>query len=382
MLDFVTKPTLLLRTDRLEENIRRMTEKARRNGVRFRPHFKTHQSGKIAEIFRRMGVEAITVSSVSMARFFASRGWKDITIAFPLNLREIDQILHLAEEVSLNLVLGSVEAAGFLVQALSDEASGDSGDARPKLGIYLKIDAGNGRTGIPMDDLDAAAAVAEEVSRSPRLRLRGLLTHSGDTYRAAGPDEVGEIFRAAVRGMRQLADRLGERGFPGLEVSAGDTPGSSILEDFPGVDELRPGNFVFYDAKQLLVGSCREEDIAAAVACPVVAKHPRQGKVIIYGGAVHLSKDFFLDSQGEQVYGRVALPAREGWGPLLAQCRLSSVSQEHGTVMVDPATMKTLEIGDLLLIVSAHVCLTADLLGEYYSPEGELIDRIWTRTPI
>ena len=31
------------------------------------------------------------------------------------------------------------------------------------------------------------------------------------------------------------------------------------------------------------------------IACPVVALHPERKEVIIYGGAVHLSKDNYTD---------------------------------------------------------------------------------------
>jgi len=32
-----------------------------------------------------------------------------------------------------------------------------------------------------------------------------------------------------------------------LKISYGDTPTCCVSENFPGVDELRPGNFIFFD---------------------------------------------------------------------------------------------------------------------------------------
>ena len=40
----IETPTLLLNEAIARRNIERMANKARQNGVRFRPHFKTHQS--------------------------------------------------------------------------------------------------------------------------------------------------------------------------------------------------------------------------------------------------------------------------------------------------------------------------------------------------
>ena len=60
----IVRPTMLLDERRVHANIGRMAQKARANGVRFRPHFKTHQSERIGEWSRSEGVTAITVSSV------------------------------------------------------------------------------------------------------------------------------------------------------------------------------------------------------------------------------------------------------------------------------------------------------------------------------
>ncbi|MDD4646297.1 MAG: alanine racemase, partial [Bacteroidales bacterium] len=73
-----------------------MAAKASRSGVIFRPHFKTHQSLTIGRWFREAGTRYITESSLVAAGYFASDGWNDITVAIPVNLREIDQINRLA----------------------------------------------------------------------------------------------------------------------------------------------------------------------------------------------------------------------------------------------------------------------------------------------
>ena len=98
-LDAITTPTLLVDSDRARTNIAHMAGRARRQGIRFRPHFKTHQSAAMGAWFREAGVKAITVSSVRMAHYFAAAGWDDITIAFPVNLRELPALVALAAQV-------------------------------------------------------------------------------------------------------------------------------------------------------------------------------------------------------------------------------------------------------------------------------------------
>lgn len=349
----ILKPTLLINRERAIRNIRQMAEKARASGVRFRPHFKTHQSAEVGEWFREFGVEQITVSSVDMARYFAAHGWRDITIAFPLNVREIEKINALAKEARLNLLVESRETARFLKE-----------HAAAELNLWIKIDAGSRRSGIPWDRFVEIAALAAEIQTSPRLKLQGLLTHAGHTYRATSPGEIREIFREAALRMQAAREHLALQGFPRLEISVGDTPACSLVEDFKGVDEIRPGNFVYYDLMQLELGACREEEIAAAVACPVAAKHPGRGEIVLYGGAVHLSKDFILTKEGTKLFGRAALPRREGWGKFLENTFVAALSQEHGIVKTGQEFLSQIQVGSLLMVVPVHSCLAADLLKQ------------------
>ncbi len=87
-------------------------------GIRFRPHFKTHQSAQVGEWFREAGIDAITVSSVDMAVYFAENGWTDITIALLVNPLEIDRIDQLAEKINLNLLVDSMAVTARLEREL------------------------------------------------------------------------------------------------------------------------------------------------------------------------------------------------------------------------------------------------------------------------
>jgi len=53
----VTKPTLLLDIQKAQKNIALMAEKAITNDIRFRPHFKNHQSAEIGKWFKKFGTE-------------------------------------------------------------------------------------------------------------------------------------------------------------------------------------------------------------------------------------------------------------------------------------------------------------------------------------
>lgn len=357
----IRKPTLLLDRTRARANIERMAAKARASGVRLRPHFKTHQSAGVGEWFREFGVEAITTSSVEMAQYFARHGWHDICIAFPVNILEIEAINDLAGRVKLSLLVESEESVDFLAQNLAHPCR-----------AWLKVDVGYGRTGIPWPDTARLAAVAERVTRAGPLTLQGLLTHAGHTYQARSSTQVKTIYEQMVARLETARDRLQAAGLGPLELSIGDTPSCSLVEDLGQVDEVRPGNFVFYDVTQLEIGACREEDIAVALACPVVARHPEREQMVIYGGAVHLSKDS-LAVANTPIFGYVAPLTSTGWGPRLPGVYLSGLSQEHGLVKASPKTINRFKVGDLVAVLPVHSCLTANLMKKYVTLEGEVL---------
>ncbi len=358
----ITRPTLILNEAIARRNIARMAGKARRCDVRFRPHFKTHQSAAIGEWFRAEGVRAITVSSVVMAEYFADHGWDDITIAFPVNWLEVETINALAMRVKLGLLVESVETARFLRERLAAPAD-----------VWLKVDAGYGRTGLAWDDSAGQAAVAGALAGSERLRLRGLLCHSGHTYAARGEKAIRAVWNESVQRLTAARESLAAAGFPGLELSPGDTPGCTVADDFSGVDEVRPGNFVFHDTMQVEIGTCGWPDVAVAVACPVVALHPERGQIVVYGGAVHLSKERLALPDGRVHYGAVALPVEGGWTLPIPGAFVTGLSQEHGIVSAPPGLLEQVKLGDLLMVLPVHSCLTANLLGRYRTTLGETI---------
>ncbi len=359
LLDSISRPVLLLNETKARENIRNMAIKARQSGVDFRPHFKTHQSIQIGRWFRDYGTTKITVSSVEMAAYFASDGWDDITIAFPLNYRQLSEIEELAADVHLGILVESPEAA---------RAFGKLHSAR--FNIWIKIDCGLHRTGVDWQDITRVHAIMDEVRRYPNLHPAGLLTHAGNTYSARSQQEAIAIHLETNERMRQLRSNLG---IADLAVSIGDTPGCSLRQTFDGIDEIRPGNFVFFDAEQLEIGSCQPSKISVAMACPVVACHSSRNEVVIYGGAVHLSKEAFLHN-GIPSYGLSAETQSNGWGDLIPGSSVSRVSQEHGIVTVPPEHMAEFSPGGLAMIIPTHSCLTAHLMRRYMTLDGKSIE--------
>ena len=358
----ITKPTLILNKEICLANIKRMLDKTKNSAVHFRPHFKTHQSAYIGNWFRKLGIHSITVSSISMAKYFSAYGWMDITIAFPVNILEANEIGELASSVSLNLITDSLEVLPVIENAINTP-----------VGIFIEIDTGYHRTGIVWKDVSEIDVILESILQSAKLKFKGFLTHSGHTYHAESTAEIQDIYKDTVLKMNFLKDRYRE-GWPDLIVSVGDTPTCSIVEDLSDVDEIRPGNFVFYDLMQYSLGSCKLDEIAVALACPVIGKSTQRNEVIVYGGAIHLSKDFLLKSNGERLYGYVVKFGENSWSPPLPATFVSNLTQEHGIIRVPGNLMGNINRGDIVGILPVHSCLTVNLMKTLHTFEGEIIN--------
>ena len=361
----VISPTFLLDKQRVLKNIEKMAGKAKASGTRFRPHFKTHQSAEIGNWFRDFGVEAITVSSLDMAKYFADHGWTDITVAFIVNLPEIDKINHLADRINLNLLVDSEQVLSDLEKRLQHP-----------VGMWIKIDTGYHRTGVAWDDFDTIRSLAQKSTDSPRLTFKGLLTHAGHAYKAVYISEILKIHVDTLLRMAVGKEHLEMNGIETCEISIGDTPTCSLVDDFAGVDEIRPGNFVFYDLMQEKLGTCTDDQIAVAVACPVVGKYKDRNQIVVYGGAVHLSTASIPDKSGRQIFGYLTSLQDGTFGPINRKAPVISLSQEHGIIQVDENALRKIEIGDSVLVFPVHSCLTCNHYDRYRTFEGYVIPRL------
>ncbi|MEL7163039.1 MAG: alanine racemase, partial [Bacteroidota bacterium] len=333
MLESITSPTLLLSESKIRNNLRRMAARAVRHGLELRPHYKTHQSAVVSDWLRELGVTEVSVTSLRMAREAAAAGWSRITIAMPLNPRELSQLAALAREVELSVFLTDPVTAGEL--AATDTTF---------FGYFVEIDAGYGRSGVP-------AAKEEDIRGVIRAatgeRLRGLYVHSGHTYET----DIATVHRQLLQGVANLRNIFGRD----LEFAIGDTPACSTQEDFTGITSLGPGNFVYYDLVQTDVGACKETDIGICLAVPVVQVIPARGEAIVHGGWVQLGKDRRADGS----YGQVVRLTEDGnWHSVEPEVKVTKLSQEHGTVRLPPAWLADLRPGDLLGILPVHACAT------------------------
>lgn len=364
-LDSLPTPALILDLDRLKRNAQRVGDRVRQLQAKLRPHIKTHKCIEVARLQTAGHSGAITVSTLAEACAFAANGFQDITYAVPIEPGKFAAAIALARSCpSFNLITDDAEIPALLNQAAQR--------AGLVINLFLKVDCGYHRCGVDPHSPEATE-IPRQISSSANLRFAGILTHAGHSYHCATREARLAIAAQERDVMREVAERLRSSGTEVPVVSVGSTPTIAAVDHLAGIDEARPGNYIFFDAFQATAGSCSFEDCALTVLAAVVHRDLRRGQLITDAGAIALSKDL----------GPMEFDPGCGYGQLLdleghdLGTRIDSLSQEHGQASgVDSVTLERLGVGTRVRVVPNHSCLTAAQHSHYNVIEkGRVVDR-------
>jgi len=365
-IEHLPTPAALVDLDRLEENVARMARRASVLEVGLRPHFKTHKCVEVARLQASRGATGFTVSTLAEARALLEAGFRDLLWAVPLPLGRLEEAAALSQQAErLAFLVDSVEAAEAL------DAHGRA--AGRKHEVFLEVDCGYHRSGVRPSN-PAAISLAERLDCAPGLSFRGLMTHAGHAY--ACRDRSGSAAVAAEERdvTVAFARALRERGVWVEEVSVGSTPTVLAADHLRGVTEVRPGNYVFFDAFQAAIGSCALRDCAYTVLATVTSADRAAGSFALDAGALALSKDAGAVHVDPDCGFGVLLPA-EGGEPL-SGLWLAGLSQEHGHGRARGGGTMSLAVGDRVRVVPNHSCLSAAAFGTLHAVRGgEVVDR-------
>ncbi|HET6892264.1 MAG TPA: alanine racemase [Pyrinomonadaceae bacterium] len=362
-LETIPTPALILDVERVRRNAARIGRRVTEMGARLRPHIKTHKCIEVARIQTRGHSGAITVSTLAEARAFAAAGFSDITYAVPIEPGKFEAAIDLAKLCNrLALLTDDVE-----IPVPLNEAARKTGRI---LDLFLKVDSGYHRCGVEPDS-EEAITIPAQIAKCSNLRFAGILTHAGHSYNYPDRAERLKVARHERDVMVELADRLRAQGIEVPTVTIGSTPSITIVDHLKGVDEARPGNYIFFDAFQAAIGSCNFDDCALTVLAAVVHRNGQHNKVVVDAGAIALSKDRgAVDFQPDCGYGRVLdLEGRD------LGLTVTALAQEHGQIMSQNCDNK-LAVGDRVRVLANHSCLSAAQHAHYYVLErGEIVDQ-------
>ena len=347
-----------------------MSAKVRDMGARLRPHIKTHKCIEVGRLQRDHGAHGITVATLVEAKDFAANGFDDITWAVPVIPGRLDEVVALSRQIAFRVLVDDATSADAL-----EAAARAAGKA---LHVWLEVDCGYHRSGVD-PDATASVALARRLAESRDLAFDGVLTHAGHSYNARDADSRRAVARQEREVTVGFAERLRADGIPVHTVSIGSTPSLAAAESLAGVDEARPGNYVFNDWMQAASGVCEPEDVAVSVLTTVVSHRADLPHCIVDAGALAMSKD----------PGPPHHDLRRGLGPVYTglsgaalepRINLSHVSQEHG--FVEGASPRDIQgrfpVGAKIRVMPNHSCLTVAMFDEYWVVQDERVVDRWT----
>ncbi len=350
-------PCLVVDLDRMEDNLKRLADYARKHGLNHRPHSKTHKSPVIAKLQLAQGCQGITCAKLGEAEVMVEHGIDDILIAYPI-VGEIKarRLCELAKKAKMAVALDSVEAAeGISLEAARQGVAID---------ILCEINIGFNRVGV--EGADQLITLAQKVNSMKGLRLRGIAFFAGGiSWR---PVDQPKPLHQLGEFMMDLRTRLRAKGLEDGWISGGTTATAYQSHFIQGLTEIRSGMYIFNDRNLLDFGVCTLDQCALHVLTTVVSTAVAD-HAVIDGGSKTFSSDRLLPAAPTEA---------STFGLVLDDPNIifESMTEEHGCL--NTAQAKTpLKIGRRIKVLPNHVCPTVNLHEKIYGVRGETVETVW-----
>ena len=243
-------PVALIDLDALEHNIGVIAAHYRDKTIRLRPHGKNHKSPQILSMQIAAGgtVGGVCAAKVSEAEVFVDSGAGNVLIAN--QVVDADKILRLAalaRRVDTTVAIDDEVHIGRLA------AGARSLDTT--LGVVVEIDTMMGRGGVRT--IEHAVKLAIEVSATPHLRFRGIMSHQvprqRQPNRAQRFDEGGRYIEHVIAAKRAIE----AAGIPVDILSTGESWTYDVAATFPAVTEIEGGSYIVMEVPYAFMAEFR-----------------------------------------------------------------------------------------------------------------------------
>lgn len=346
-------PALLIDLDIMERNLKKAADYAATHSLRLRPHTKTHKSPVLARRQMDLGATGITVAKVGEAEVMLKAEPPDLLLAYPvIGARKMARLMEVAKRTNLTVSLDNE----FSARQLSDAAS----RAGVTVSVLTETDVGLGRVGVAPAEI---VPLAKLIAGLAGLRFRGIAFYPGHIKQM---DETGSAALHQVSAVVDaMAADLRRAGLEAEIISGGSTPTLWHSHCVKGLNEIRPGTYVFNDRNTVVSGACRMEDCAASILTTVVSTSVRD-QFIIDGG----SKTFFSDG--------FAGASEPSWGHIVEapEAVFTKMNEEHGYIRLAGAASR-FKPGDRVRVIPNHICVAMNLHESVYGVRGDRVEECW-----
>ncbi|WVR06723.1 hypothetical protein IAU60_003755 [Kwoniella sp. DSM 27419] len=399
-LSALRSPALIVDRSVFRTNCETITGEAKRRGMKFRAHVKTHKTleGTRMQVEAAGGVSAVICSTMIEVWSVIESGLvedglvNDILFSMPIGADKIPDIDAAQKRIGDRGVVRLMVDHQAQIELL-DEYSERTGRAM-RWDVFVKVDGGGKRAGAPPSSQQMKDLI-QAILHSRHVGIFGFYSHFGQSYAAGSLSASSDYFAAEIACVQEAAKVALSLGAKKPRSSSGDeaswifsvgaTPTAhaavqqveTLHGGLEGVLELHAGCYCMCDLQQHATSLITDASLALTVLARVVSVYRERGGVeaLCDVGALAVSKD-----TGQYPgYGRVIRPeSKNGWD-------LGRVSQEHGTLVkrqsrADHMTHEDdLEVGDLLRIVPQHACLACANFPWMYVVEdgGDTVVDVW-----
>jgi 3-hydroxy-D-aspartate aldolase len=356
LVEDIDTPALLIDLDAFERNLRTMADKvaAMPGGVRLRAHAKTHKSPDIARRQMAAGAVGVCVQKVAEAEAMVDGGITDVFVSNEvLGRSKLARLAALATRAKLAVCVDHPDAAGALSEAITQ--------AGTAIDVFVEIDVGGGRCGVPPGE--AAASLAQRVASLPGLRFAGLHAYHGSAQHLRTDAErqaaIGSAVAKAVES-RRLIEALG---LP-VPCITGAGTGSFEIEGASAVyTELQAGSYVFMDAdyarnRAADGGAFRTFEHSLFLLATVMSRPVAERAVCDVGHKASSS-----DSGYPLVVG-------------IDGAEYVGASDEHGVLRLGRPEVR-LAVGDKIRLIPGHCDPTVNLHDWFVGVRGDRVECLW-----
>lgn len=239
--------------------------------------------------------------------------------------------------------------------------------------IFVKIDVGTSRAGIPVSE--RLRSLIQAVETSPATALHGLYCHAGHSYSCCTAEDTATVLEAEITSLIEGAAFASPSRSEPLLLSLGSTPTAHVISTLDKkippncIVEVHGGNYPANDLQQLATGCVSEFDQALRVIASVCSVYPERNEALINAGVIALSKEV----------GRI-----EGYGRVVGKKAwvVKRLSQEHGILglmaSMNGVAEQDFRLHDKVLLHIQHACITAAAAGWYFVvDEEDIVREIW-----
>jgi D-serine deaminase-like pyridoxal phosphate-dependent protein len=347
----IDTPALVLDLDAFERNVQRMADALRGSGVRLRAHAKSHKCPEIARRQVALGAAGICCQKVSEAAVFVEAGIADVLVTNEVvGAAKLQRLMALARRARIGVLVDHAAQ----VQALADAARA----AHAALDVYVEVDVGAGRCGVPPGA--PAVDLARQIVASPPLRFAGLQCYHGPAQHLRAPAERAAAIAQAAAAAGATREAIEAQGIPVPHVTGAGTGTFQHERDSGVFDEIQAGSYVFMD-RDYADNQRAADGIAfehALFVRTTVMSCPSAARVVVDAGL----KASSVDSGMPGVWQRPDL-------------RYLKAADEHGVLATSGAASPAL--GDVLLLVPGHCDPTVNLYDELVCIRGATVEAIW-----